>query len=55
MKVQLGIALVGGSSADLDGHFPVSLRSTPQSESLGRVLASLPPSSSSYVPSCLLV
>jgi hypothetical protein len=34
-----------GSTVGLDVHFPTSLRSTPQSESLGRVLASLPSSS----------
>ena len=49
VKVRSGLDVSSSGSSDstvdLDVHVPVSLRSTPQSESLGRVLASLPSSS----------
>ena len=45
MKERLSGPGSGGSTDELDVHISVSLRSTPQSESLTRVLASLPSSS----------
>jgi hypothetical protein len=48
--VSSGLGVSGVSAVGLDVHVPLSLRSTPQSESLGRLLASLPSPSSSPSP-----